>query len=121
MLLPVLGFLLCYPVICGVTAKWHLLLLWQCFSFVHGGLSPNAMINPIYTLMCGGITGLLNQTRTSKARGIRLSTAERYLVQQRQHYNLLAPVNLIGRKASQVNTDKRHYIQNGENAVAMRA
>jgi len=38
MLLPVLGSYV-IRLVCGVTAKWHLLLLWQCFSFVHGGLS----------------------------------------------------------------------------------
>ena len=83
MLLPVLGFVLRYPVnlwtnrkVAPAAALAVLLALYMVDCLL------NAMINPIYTLMCGGITGLLlNQTRTSKAKGIRLSTAERYLVQ----------------------------------------
>jgi len=46
MLLPVLSSCYVIRLVCGVTAKWHLLLLWQCFSFVHGGLSSECHDQP---------------------------------------------------------------------------
>lgn len=87
LLLPVLGFLLCYPARlwdnrklapAAVLAVLLALYMLDCVL--------NAMVNPIYTLACGGIAGLvLDRTKNSKGMGIPLSVAERYLVQQRQH------------------------------------
>ena len=93
LLLPALWFLQRYP-----AAKWHnrkvaptatlavLLALYMLDCIL------NSMINPIYILACGGITGLtIDQTKTSnQVTGVRLSVAENYLVQQRQQQkNLL--------------------------------
>lgn len=94
LLLPAIAFVLRYP-----ASLWHhpkvapaaaltvLLVLYMVDCLL------NALINPIYILASGGIAGLaLKQTRTSKGKGIPLSVAERYLVQQRQQQdNLLAP------------------------------
>lgn len=80
LLLPVLVFLQRYPAslwlnrrVAPAAALAVLLALYTLDCFL------NAMINPIYTLACGGIAGLvLKQTRTSKITRIRSSVAGHY-------------------------------------------
>jgi len=68
--------------------------------------------------MCGGITGL--QTRQEPVRlGAFVCRPQSVTWFNRGSTSIicLPQVNLIGRKASQVNTDKALHPQNGENAV----
>jgi len=94
LLLPAFGFLQRYPAslwfnrkVAPAAALAVLLALYMLDCLL------NAMINPIYTLACGGIAGVaLKQTTASSVTRIRSSSTQRYLVQQRQHrYNLPAP------------------------------
>ncbi len=96
LLLPAIGFLQRYPTslwfnrkVAPAAALAVILTLYMLDCFL------NAMINPIYTLACGGIAGVaLKQPRANSVMRMRSSARERYLVQQRQHqYNLLAPGN----------------------------
>lgn len=82
LLLPVIGFLQRYPASLWLNPKVApaatlavLLALYMVDCVL------NAMVNPIFTLACGGIAGLvLKPTRTSKIMPVRLSATERYLV-----------------------------------------
>ncbi len=73
LLLPVIVFVKCFPArlwsnpqVAPAAALAVLLVLYMLDCVL------NAMINPIYTLACGGIAGLtLNQIRTSKVIGVR--------------------------------------------------
>ncbi len=83
LLLPVIGFLRRYPAslwfnpkVAPAAALAVLLTLYMLDCLL------NAMINPIYTLVCGGIAGVaLKQTRTSKVVRASSSVKQRYLVQ----------------------------------------
>lgn len=94
LLFPVVRFLQLYraslwhnPKVAPVAALAVLLTLYMVDCVL------NAMINPIYILACGGITGfVLKPTKTNKVMGVRSAVTKRYLVQQKQHqYYLLAP------------------------------
>lgn len=87
LLLPVIGFVQRYPAslwfnpkVAPAAALAVILALYAVDCVL------NAMVNPIYTLACGGIAGLvLKPTRTSKIMPVSSSVTERYLAQQRQH------------------------------------
>lgn len=78
LLLPVIGFVQRYPAslwlnpkVAPAAALAVLLALYMLDCVL------NAMVNPIYTLVCGGIAGVaLKQTRTSKVMRIRSSVKE---------------------------------------------
>jgi hypothetical protein len=82
LLLPVIGFLQRYPAslwfnpkVAPAAALTVLLTLYMLDCLL------NAMINPIYTLVCGGIAGVaLTKTRTSKVVRVSSSVMQRYLV-----------------------------------------
>ncbi|MCC5619085.1 O-antigen ligase domain-containing protein [Nostoc sp. CHAB 5836] len=94
LLLPAIAFLQVYP-----ARLWHkrelapAAVLAVLLALYMVDCVLNAMTNPVYTLACGGLVGVvLQQTRASKV-SKRSFTTQRSLHQQRPHHNSFSALN----------------------------